>query len=315
MSSWDLFRHFLRWEEFPASRTALFLRETGQPLVWQELAGRLPRIRPAIVLPLLILVFVLLRIASPSLAARCLTGPALMLGIPLLLLPSLVLWIVPLSLALAPIIARERHHQSWELLRATPYSAEELLLTKAGGALWRLHGLISRLGSLQAQVLAAIVLGLGIMEFLGNVDGVAESSTTISRNVLCMGTLVLVLVVAVVLLLDRLQQIILMVVAALFAGASTASTQTAVMRAVTASFIAWGLDFGAGVLVIALQPPGHVEDFGFSVAAIVMLGPVAGYVLELAPLAVAALMVATLVTREAIIRTLWRLAVRGAQQL
>ncbi|MBN2305119.1 MAG: hypothetical protein JXQ72_11610 [Anaerolineae bacterium] len=314
MSSWALFRAFFPWNDSLIKNMPVFARDRTLAQVWQRISAVLDRFPVTLIVLSSIGTFLAVRIIDPPYARFCLDGLLLLIGPPVLLLPSLVLWVLPLGFALAPIIARERHHRLWEMLRVTPYTTEELVIGKARGALWELRGLFTRLGELQVQVIAAILLGLGFMQFLSLVQEWPGDLSPTGRSALCVGVLLMLLVLLGVFFLDRIQQLTLMITAALAASTSATATHTGLTRTITATFVAWSLDAGVAVVVLLVQPGGHVQDIKFSVAAVVMLGPIAGYVIDLPPLTIACLITATLAAREVTIRVLWRLALHNAER-
>lgn len=258
---------------------------------------------------------VIVRIVDPSHASVCLNGLLLVMALPVLLLPSLAVWGLPLGFALAPIIARERYYRRWELLRATPYTIEELLIGKIRGALWEMRGLFIRLGELQMQVLAAIILCVSLVQawflaqhWLGEL-GAGEQSA------LCVGVLLMPLGVLGLFFLDRVQQLTLMIMAGVTVSTSSRATHTSVVGTVTAILLGWGLDTGVAVAVLLLLPGGYVHDIKYNVAAIVMFGPIGGYAIALPLLTVACVMAVTVVAREIMIRVLWRWSLYNARRL
>jgi len=70
-----------------------------------------------------------------------------------------------------------------------------------------------------------------------------------------------------------------------------------------------------GVGVLAIQPVGEVRDVGFSLVTMIVLGPFAGYLLELNPGVILAATLVTFLARSIAIRQLWGVAVRGAEKL
>lgn len=316
MGSWTLLRTFIAWETLPTTQSPIFKRESDQSPLWQSRRLSFPRVPALLLITASVALVLAVQLIDVPLVSRCANAGLMVIGPPLLLLPSLVLWVVPLGVVFAPIIVRERHSGNWEILRATPFSVEELLLNKAGGALWRLRRLLVSLGGLQAQILAAVLLSLGLIQFLDALNNLPEERFgAIDRSVLCIGGVVLLGVIAGLFLLDRLQQLIVMIVAALALSTSSGSTQMALTRAVAATFLTWVVDVAVAVLALILQPAGQVQDFVYSTAAIVMLGPIAGYVIELPLVDVALLILATFTVREIAVRGLWRIAVRGASKL
>lgn len=317
MGSWTLFRTFFAWKTTPTTQSPIFKRESNQPLIWQSRWTLThPPIPVSLIIFALVVAVITAQLIDVPLVTRCANLLLMLAGPLVLLLPSLVLWVIPLGLVFARVIVRERSAGNWELLRTTPFNTEELLLQKAGGALWRLRGLLSSLGNLQAQVLAAILLSLGMIEFLDTMNTLPESRFGgMDRSVLCIGGLFVLLGIAGLFLLDRLQQLILMIVTALAMSASTRSMHMALTRTIAATFLVWLADVGAAVLALLAQPAGQVQDFGYSIAATVMMGPMAGYLIALPPLSLIVLVLATFVIREFAVHGLWRFALHGAQQL
>jgi hypothetical protein len=314
MSSWDLFRYLLPRRTLTIrERTPIFMREMAYAPAWQrpsDLVRRLP-LRWLGLLSVLYLAGIL--IVNRTQTLYCVNTLYLVM-LPLLLLsPSLLIWILPLGVALSPIVVRERERESWEILRATPYTVEEILLDKARAALWSLYEALGRIGMLQVQVLAMVVFGAGMMQALSQSDLSGEPSAW--QDILCFGNVVLVLVAMAVFFLDRAQQLVMMVVAALAASTASSSLRNALTNGLVAVGLAWGLDIAIAVGVLAVQPAGAVHDFEFSVAAMITLGPLGGYLAELDPLTVVIVVGLTLLVRELVIRRLWTVTVRGAERL
>lgn len=316
MSSWRLLRTFFAWDTGPSKQTPISKRESDLMPLWQSRRSSFRRVPVTLLLTASVTFVIAAQVIDVPIVARCMNAGLIVFGPPLLLLPSLMLWVIPLGVVLAPIIVRERVSGSWEILRAAPFTTEELLLSKTNGALRRLRGLVVSLGGLQAQLLAAILISLGLIEFLNAVNNLPEDRfSTEARSVLCLGGIALLAVMAGLFLLDRLQQLVLMIVAALALSTSSGSVQMALMRAVAATFVTWVVDGGAAVLALLLQPAGQVQDLSYSAAAVVMLGPIGGYVIELPPVRLALFITATFLVREIAVHSLWRIAVRGANKL
>jgi len=77
--------------------------------------------------------------------------------------------------------------------------------------------------------------------------------------------------------------------------------------------LAWMIDVGIAETLVALDPGGASMSVTAHVRLLVMLGPVGGYLAELAPLRAALYIALTLLVREAAVRLLWRLTVRAAR--
>jgi hypothetical protein len=314
MSSWQLFHYLLPRQEIPPNqRTPIFLREMTYVPVWQRSTQIIKR-TPFRLLGLLAILYTAgLLAVDRSQTASCLSGLYLLL-LPLLLLSlSLLLWVLPLCIALAPVIVRERERESWELLCATPYSIEEILLNKTRAALWSLYYSLGRVGILQLQVLAMILLGAGAMQAISLVlSKDTVSFGPVEHSLLCGGSLILVLLITGIFFLDRAQQLIMMVVAALAMSSLASSTRTAFTGALIVVSLAWGFDIAFATGVLALQPAGAVRNLDFGVATVITLGPIVGYLIELNWIDMLLVIGITLIIREAVIRGLWHLAVRSA---
>ena len=315
MSSWHLFRLIIPWRELPTDHTPVAVRERFDTSLLRhvpDLASRIPPLLPILIAGGYIAV---LLFSGSTQAPFCFNGLFLMLPL-VVIVPSLLLWIVPIGLALGPIIAREREARSWEALRTTPFSAEEILLSKARGALWSMRISLYRLWSVQGQVLAAIFIGASAMLVFSDVLGkTTESYTSGGSNLLCAGILVLIFVGAGVYLADRAQQLVLIVVAILAASVRKPAIRSALPSAIIAGFLTWGIDTGAGLLVLLAQPPGVVTDIGFSSVVMILFGPLAGYAMELEAVPIVLAFSITVIIREIAIRGLWLLAVRDTYRL
>lgn len=316
INSWDVLRGLFPWQEPPASRLPLARREKVGSLALARISAIVPRI-PGVVWVLVVGLYVgAVLYSRSSQAPVCLSALLLLLAPLALFAPSLLVWALPLGLTLAPIIAREREGGTLEVLRATPYSTEEILLAKAQGALRSLRDRLWWLWYVQVQgLIASLLIGSGIALVSGALRVSSQEWGSSTQNLLCVGTIGLVLAVAGGYLFDRVQQLVLMIVAALAASTPSSSVREAATAAVTASLLAWGMDIMVGVGVLAIQPVGEVRDVGFSLVTMIVLGPFAGYLLELNPGVILAATLVTFLARSIAIRQLWGVAVRGAEKL
>lgn len=313
-SSWELVRRLFPWSESPripviASREMFTLSDLFGGV---NLLNSIPT--PLLALAGALYVAALIVSRSPS-APICLSG--LLLIVPLAaLVPSLLLWALPLALALGPLIARERQAQTWEILRATPYTPEEILLSRAQAALVSLRKALRPLWHVQLQVLIAVLIGGGGMVALsGGLLALSEDGELMQQNLLCLGVLFIAVLTIAGFLVDRIQQFVLMAVAVLAASTAAGSVRSATIAAIGAALLACGVDLAIGLVVLIAQPPGEIYDMAFSLLIMVLLGPPMAYLLELPPLVILALMAGTLVVRAVAIRLLWRTALRHTERI
>jgi hypothetical protein len=308
MQSWQLFKHLIPLRESKVEFTPVFLRERKRSLRWWavSLPPRVMRISlPAAVL--LVIVYVLALIMVPmSFVTYCLTG---LLIWPVVALPSLGLWALPLGLTLAPVVVRERVAGTWHTLRLTPLDTETILLSKARAALVRIKPWLI--------VFRAVLIGVSLvaaMVSLNLIEHITHSYPSLPPLNACgVGTLVMV-ITALVFLIDRAQQFVLMAVAALAVSASSGSERLTLPGANAAAFLAWMADLGAVIVVFSLHPGGAAVSLSGSLPLLVMLGPVAGYTGYLPPGFAVLSVIMTLVIRELAIRLLWRWTVTAARR-
>lgn len=314
-SSWELLRRLFPWSDAVKNPPVVASRDRVNV---KGLLGGVDLLK-TVPTPLLVIagaLYVAAVIASRSPGAPfCLNG--LLLLFPMVaLVPSLLIWALPLALALGPLVSREREVQTWEILRTTPFTTEEILLSKAEVALASLRRTLRPVWHVQMHVLAAVLIGGGAMVLLsGGLLARTEEGAIGRQNLLCFGALIVTAVALAAYLIDRVQQFVLMVVAALAASASVSSVRTASTAAIGAVFLAWGVDLIVGVLLMLVQPPGEVYDLGFTVIAMVLLGPPVGYLLEFPATTIVLVMVGTLTARAVLIRVLWRAAVRQVERI
>lgn len=317
MTSWRLLRYLLPRQDLPLhQQTPIFLREMAYVPAWQRSTQIIKRIPFRLLGWIAILYIAGFLVIDRAQTATCLSTVYLLVLPVLLLSLSLLLWVLPLCVALSPVIVRERERASWELLCTTPYSVEEILLDKARAALWSLYYSWGRVGILQVQVLAMILLGTGFMQAVSIALGADDTGSGFAtRSLWCGGSLVVVLIITGVFFFDRAQQLMTMATAALVVSALASSTRTAFTSALVIVFLVWGLDVAVAIGLLAIQPAGVVRDPQLSVTAVITLGPLAGYIIELPWLTVLLAIGFTLILREAVLRGLWQLAVRRASWL
>ncbi len=308
MQSWQLFKHLTPFRASEVEFTPVFQRERQRSSArWViSLPPRLARISfPAAVL--IMSAYILALIFAPvPLVTYCLSALAIW---PLLVLPSLGLWALPLGLTLAPVVVRERTDGTWHTLRLTLLDTETILLSKARAALLRVKPLliVFRAALVGVSLIAAMV-SLNLIEHL------TRSHPSLTPLDACgVGTLVMG-ITALVFLIDRAQQFVLMIVAALAVSASSGSERLTLPGASAAAFLVWMVDLAAAIVVFSLHPGGSAVTLTGTLPLLVMLGPVAGYAAYLSPGWVILLVMATLMAREMAVRGLWRWTLWAARR-
>jgi hypothetical protein len=307
MRSWQLFKHLIPLRDSEVEFTPVFLRERQRAFRWWtvSLPPRLTRVSfPAAVLIVIMYVAGLIFAPIPF-VTYCLTG---LLIWPLLILPSLGWWALPLGLTLAPVVIRERVAGTWHTLRLTPLDTETILLSKARAALMRIRPLLIVFRALLIAVsLVAAMMSVNLIEHL------THSYPSLSSNACGIGTLVMA-IAALVFLIDRAQQFVLMAIAALAVSASSASERLTLPGANAAAFLVWMADLSAVIVVFSLHPDGAAISLRASLPLLVAIGPVGVYARHLSPGFAVLLIVATLIIRELAVRLLWHWTVSAARR-
>jgi hypothetical protein len=306
MQSWQLFKHLTPFRASEIEFSPIFQRERQRsPAIWMlSLPPRLAQVSlPAALLIGIAYVVGLLFVPVP-LATYCLSALAVW---PILALPSLGLWALPLGLTLAPVVVRERVAGTWNTLRLTPLDTETILLGKARAALLRIRPLLI--------VFRAVLVGVSLIAAMVSLNLIEHITHTYPSlpplNACGVGTLVMLLT-AFVFLIDRAQQFVLMAIAALAVSASSASERLTLPGANAAALLVWMADVGAVFVVFSLHPGGAAVSMSESLPLLVMLGPVAGYTGYLSPGFSVLFVIMTLLVRETAIRLLWRWTITAA---
>lgn len=295
MSSWRLLRTLISF--WTSIDNPIFVRETTYPPMWYRMAARLSE-ATGVVLALGGLgcyISVLLTFYLNNLLV--------------LLAPALVLWIVLIASSLGPVIVLERERRTWETLRTVPLPTEMILLGKAGGALWWLRDLIRIMGG----ILLLVAVGIGLVSLVVIPNASDSNLDVLPTSLICGAFLVLPVLSAVVYILDRAQQFVLMAVAALAVSAQSQTVRTAMSGAVVAALILWMIDAGMAIVMLALLPHGASAPSNMNIMALVTLGPIASYLSALSLVYAAVTIAGTLALREIVIRVLWAWVVRAAQ--
>lgn len=231
---------------------------------------------------------------------------SLIILIPITLLPSLALWIVPLGALLGPCIARERMNHTWDVLRVTPADTEMIVLGKTHAAMWRLYPAIrSARTVLLLASLAPAALSMNLLDSL-------TMTYTTSHGGICGAGIVFMLAGALIFMLDRMQQFTLMGAAALAISVSARSVERGTVSATLAAGIAWLVDVGIAVVLLAVLPRWVTLGIANRTALLVMLGPLGGYLAELHIHEATVCIAGTFIARELAIRALWRWTIHTA---
>lgn len=304
MHSWTIFRNLPHLWGFAEDMHPVFLRETLVPPSWHNTVARFGRwlLFPGGLVVTSGFVFALMALPASSgpamlTVALCALSPAMLIA------PSLGIWVILLGLALGPVIAREREHHTWDLLRLTSLNMDDLILHKMRGGLWWLRG------ALRAMQVMMLLVALGVLlvaldQPISYSASIGWTMEPLSRRVL---DVTLATAGALLFLLDRAQQFTLMALAALVGGAAQAEHRSALLAALASAFAAWLGDLlvtSAAMVVLALKT-------GRSAGLLALwIGPAGSYLVSVAlPLALILTLI-TLAARELAVRWLWARAVR-----
>ncbi len=294
MSSWKLFVHALAfWDAF---ENPVFLRDINRQPIWYGLARRFAAF-PGLTLGL---------VGALSLAWALISLYLGTLWVWLLLALLLLAFIT--SAALGPIVVEERTKRRWDVLLATPVGVESVLLGKVGGALWWIRYLIIGMGAL----LALLAAGIGFISLVLIPTGLTTLED-LPIFFLCGAALALPIASAIVFVIDRIQQYLLMVVAALTASASATSMRAAFATSAAAVLFVWVAEFTLAGILLALQVGAtKLSDITYMLA-LAVLGPMVGYIIDMDLIHAVLYAAGTLLLREILIDTLWRWSLRKAR--
>lgn len=301
MSSWSLLLRLLpredRLGDHPVAQ-----REMALPPRWP---GRRNPVRQCATTAIISFstIWVVLFVEAPGAAGFLLFSSTFCFLFPLLALaPSLIAWVLPLSLALAPAVARERERGTWDMLRVTPLGVDSILLAKAAGGVWRLRSLL-RNGRV---MLVLIAFGSGFVLSTRWRQDVADIVPDAPVLLMTLASTLIVSVGALIVLADRAQQAVLMAVSALGASAVTRSERIALVGGVALTFGAWLADTAIGIVVMALTPNHTINHSGLRAVTVFTLGPVGAYMVNLPVGTLLPVTALTLAVREIVIRVVWR---------
>jgi hypothetical protein len=297
MSSWKLLHKLTAF--WAAIDNPIFWRETFRPPIWQGITAQAARVSG-------------LTLALAG--VFCYLNTLLVFyvhSLLVLLVPIFVLWTVLIGLTLGPAIVRERELGTWEILRSTSLSLEDIILGKAAGGLWWLRHMLQTLSGL--VVLIAIVLGLGSLILTPSDFDLGPLS--VPSEAVCTMALLLPLITAILFIADRAQQFVLMVTAALAVSTSSSTVRVALPAASVATILVWLTDIGLAVIVLAAQPDAALGRMGRPVLTLSTLGPTVAYLSMLSLDRMLICVALTLIAREIAIRVIWRWAFNKANQM
>jgi ABC-type Na+ efflux pump permease subunit len=294
MGSWAILRRLLGF--WTAVDNPVFWRETFRPPIWHGIVAWFARATGV-------------ALALGGLACYFTTLLVLYLRSPLVpLLPVLLIWTLLIGLALAPTVVAEREQRTWETLRTTPLALDQIVLSKASGALWWLRHLVRAMTGV--LLIAGIGVGLGSFVIASPPGG--SGPGRLPGLVLCGATVVLPLGSALLFILDRTQHFVLTCVAALGVSASSSTVRASLSGASVAVLSVLLVDTGIAAIVLALQPGHVITEVGAHLLMQVTLGPTVSYLAELPLISMLLYVTVTLVARELVIRALWRWTLRRA---
>lgn len=294
MFSWTLFRRLTNY--WAAIENPLFAREIQRVPLWQRYAARAAQSSGLSVTLIGMLCYLSMLVAFYAETVLVLFAPLV------------VVWVLLLSLTMAPVVVREREQQTWHTLRTTPMEIDNIILGKAAGALWWLRHLMR--GLMGLSLIGAIGVGIGSLIFISFED---EALSGLPISLICGLTLALPLVSSALFLIDRGQQMILAALCALAVSAQSRTIRLAAPLAVFTALLATFLDAAIGLLVITqleqLTTPLH--EIGL---LLLLFGPAVIYLAELPFWIALGVALLTLLSREGLIWVAWRLTLRAARR-
>lgn len=293
MTSWDLLHYLTTGRQ---TSNPVFQRASQNPPAWVNLTQWMSS-AAGILLP------------AGGLVCYLITLMAFVIKNPLILiLPLLGLWVLIIGMTLSSAVVEERERHTWETLCATPFTIQMLLLSRTGGALWRLRTPIRTLSSL------VILVGMGVgLSSLFITPTIIDTGPDLPAFSVCCLIVMLPVASGTLFVIDRAQQFVLMITASLAASASASSQRSALASATSAAMLAWMADLGLGLLVLLVRAPGQemmlLTDW---IPTLATMGPVVNYLATLSLVQAALFTLLTLALREAVIQLTWRWIVRAA---
>lgn len=293
MYTWKLLVHvLLGWSIY---ENTVFVRDSSHDPIWYGVLRRIVAFRNTLMMAS-ILVWIILVLFFGNLL--------------IFFIPPLIFFMLVTALTLAPIVVEERAKLSWEALLTIPYDMETILLGKTSGALWHIRYLIYAMGAL----LFCISAGVGFISL--TLIPVEATRTGARYEIALCGLLLIVPVMGSILfIVDRVQQYLLMVTAALASSTSTPSVRSALSMAPAAVLLIWFAEIAGTEVLLTLARGGIPELSAAHFLSIATLGPVVSYIVEM-DLGNAILCIfGTLLVREMLMGLLWHWALRQARSL
>ena len=294
MSSWQLLIHLIWFSEM--SDNPIFLREANRAPLWQKILRRLSHATG------LMLVLGGLGCYLSVLLVFFLNNLLILVA------PFLFLWTMLVGMTLGPVVVGERERRTWEILRATPFNTETILLGKACGALWWLRDIIR----LMTGFLVMVAAGVGLVSLVLTPTLSDRTLGDLPEIAVCGLAMVVPFFSAGIFIVDRAQQFVLTAVMSLAASAPSKSIQSALVGGGGVALVVWLLDVGVAIGVLALEPGQLVTESPTDLLVMAIMGPMIGYLNVVSFARMMIYMALTLLGRELVVRLLWRWTVRTA---
>lgn len=310
MFSWQIYRHLNIFNHHAIEQHPVYRRESGRVFDWTRYTESVVRVLIPAAGIFAVLYLLLSWLDSPlvDILHVVLYWAILMLA----LVPSLAPWALPIGVLIGPSVAEEHERRTWAILRVIPSGIAPLLLAKMRAGLWPLRHPLHVLRHL--WLVMALIVAFGLLQASRNAWG----STLPLHLPVCAPwewtTIASVLLLAagvIAFFADRVQQVILMVLAALAVSTTARSSQWALVGAVVAAFLAWALETASAVVLVRLLP-GTNALRALNIAGLMVLGPFGGFAIDLPLASVLTGMTLMLAGREIAIRVLWCYTLRAA---
>jgi ABC-type Na+ efflux pump permease subunit len=292
MYTWKLFIHVLLARN--TYDNSIFIRDASHDPIWRgslRHLDRVPGFRNSLIIISIVIWLISLIYVNNLL---------------FVLVPILMFFFLSTGLSLGPVVVEEREKQSWEVLLSIPADVETILLGKIGGALQRMHSLM--LG--MTVTLFFVSLGVGILSLI-----LIPLKNSWSELNLCGATLILMGLGSAIFIVDRLQQYLLIITAAVAAGTSTSSSRTAVLTSSVSVLLVWMIEILTSGAFVVIGQKQIVDITLGQVLLWATLGPTVSYIVTFDLKWVLAYTLVTLIVREILISGLWRWAVYKARMM